>query len=30
MTPAYLELDLPVVTEWLPENDRLSAGENDA
>ena len=30
MTPAYLELDLPEVTEWLPGNDRVSAEENDA
>ncbi len=30
MTPAYLELDLPEVTEWLPENDRVPAKENDA
>lgn len=29
MTPAYLELDVPEVTEWLPENDRVSAEEND-
>lgn len=29
MTPAYLELDLPEVTEWLPENDRHTAEEND-
>lgn len=29
MTPAYLELELPLVTEWLPENDRLCGEAND-
>ena len=29
-TPAYLELDLPEVTEWLPEPEVLSAEVNDA
>ena len=28
--PYYLELDLPEVTEWLPENEALSPAENDA
>lgn len=26
----YLELDLPEITEWLPEPEPLSALENDA
>jgi len=25
ISPSYLELDLPVVTEWLPDNDKLPA-----
>ena len=29
MTPTYLELDLPEVTEWLPENELKSAEIND-
>lgn len=28
--PSYLELELPEVTEWLPENARLPAEVNDA
>lgn len=28
--PAYLQLDLPEVTEWLPEPDALPAEVNDA
>jgi hypothetical protein len=28
--PAYLELDLPEVAEWLPESDLLPAEVNDA
>ena len=28
--PSYLNLDLPEVTEWLPEHDPLSPEENDA
>jgi len=28
--PYYLELDLPVVTEWLPDNDKITPEENDA
>jgi hypothetical protein len=29
-SPAYLELDLPEVTEWLPEPAPLTPEENDA
>ena len=29
-SPAYLELDLPEITAWLPEPDPLTALENDA
>ena len=28
--PACLELDLPEITEWLPEHEVLSPKENDA
>lgn len=27
--PYYLDLELPEVTEWLPDNDVLSPKEND-
>jgi hypothetical protein len=30
MNPVVLELNLPEVTEWLPENDPLPAEVNDA
>ena len=30
MTAAFLTLDLPAVTEWLPEHDKLPAEVNDA
>jgi hypothetical protein len=30
MSPVVLELDLPEVTEWLPEHDSLPAEVNDA
>ncbi|MBK8093558.1 MAG: hypothetical protein IPK32_16670 [Verrucomicrobiaceae bacterium] len=30
MNPVVLELDLPEVTEWLPDHERLPAEVNDA
>ena len=30
MNPVVLELDLPEVTEWLPEHESLPAEANDA
>ena len=30
ITADYLDLDLPVITEWLPDHDKLPAEVNDA